>query len=1234
VQEFYDILYYYEKEIEKDPNNVRLIQAVADVYYSLKQYNKAITFYKRALELDSKNNSIRTLLALSYLNNHDLKSSQTLLEEVLKEDPDNADAIGGLGRIKASERQYPEAEKLFERALKLEPDHFTTQFYLAELLIEQKKYAEAQAILEKLVKRDPKATWVALALQRASLGPFFDKVEDLVKKGDEKEALALLKDKLASDPKHLEIYLRLSQLYSQMQLYPEAADILNQGLKIFPKEQSLLIALGFVHLEKGDLNQAKNLFGEILKENENDPEALTGMGRYEELNHNAEAAITWYNKALKVDSNNLTALTRLAKLSSDAGNYKKALLLYKKVYKLQPKAPWINLAIEDAKNGRLLDEIKKSLNENDTKRAEFLWQHLLIEAPIAPYYLRLGLFYHSTKKYEKAIETYQKGLKIDPKSSELYAALGLAYLSKKEYKQANLAFKKSIKLDAKNPDALAGLGYVAMIDEKYDQAEKLMKQALALDPDRIAALSAIGELYMREKRYPEAQKAFEKLLMLRPKEKWIKLSLDDAKNGTTIDRIKELIKTESYAEAVQEYQNLLKTSPDNPRYYVGLGQMYMRLRDYEKSVEVNQEGLQKNPEENELRVALGYAYFFKKDLGNARSTLIKAIEIDPKDPEALAGLGHVYDLDGNYVDAETYFNKALAIDPKNGSALSFYSNLLMKQKRYAEAQEIYSRLFFIYPEALWVQRAWQDAVDGSVRDVANTLSDKEEFELALPLYQQLVCNAPEDASRYLALGQTYVNLERYSRGMEVFRQGLMEDPEAWYLWREIGFTYILLEDFDAAEMIFTCLLEMDPDDADAWTGLGRIQALNGSYCLAEEYYSTALQIDESRVLTLSFLAELRFDEQFNFSMLNLYDEIDTIVMKEKGQFCQPRPKWLRRNYNRAKNLTYVTLGLRGEYHEERQWDPTVHHWSALYQVYGGRALINYPINDQLTLWGSGGYQIYSLRDLLNRENFYSFDVMRFNVGTKWVFSPCWFLEARLGITSYSPYQYGTFKMYHGNVAEPTLLFTYHNPIEKLTFGFTSNSDLVARHFQNNRAKLVPYYYLTAVYERKVMKRGWVGVEGDVISYSDFESNNSQKVAGWFQWRPPFYFNHILFRYYVKCQTFAKNIPDYYTYKPQIINQLQMTLEKNWRVCWADTFYTSLSYSHGWQNTRTRFPQIIVVDPTVANPPYVWDNRQFDTVVGNIIYKYDQLQCTLSGDYYRDTEKYTMWTVTGELIWRF
>jgi tetratricopeptide (TPR) repeat protein len=830
------------------------------------------------------------------------------------------------------------------------------------------------------------------------------------------------------------------------------------------------------------------------------------------------------------------------------------------------------------------------------------------------------------KQYEKAVDVFQKGLKIDPNYADLYSELGLAYLSEKKPAEAKSAFKAAVKIDPRHADAIAGLGAVAILNQQYNLANKLIATSLALDSDDIVALSALGNLRMIEKNYPEAVKAYQQLMTLQPNEKWIKLLYENAKNGPELDEIKQLIENEQFSEAARRYGDLIALYPENPYYYSGQGLMYLRLKQYSNAIDTFIKGLKSSPDENELLVSLGYGYLLNKDLEQAKTVLSQALERDKKDAEAIAGLGRVYALEDDDYEAEILYRQALAINPTNESALSFYSALLLKQKRYGDALEILTQLKQRMPNAQWVQRAIQDAEDGPMMDQARYFANCEDFETAIILYWQLVENSPEDPARYQNLGQMYANLYLYYDAICIYEQGLMFDPDALYLWRSIAFAYIQLADYNTATDILMYVLSEDNQDAEAWAGLGRIEALHGSPCCAESYYETALSIDVKNMTAIAYLADLRREQQYNFTGLELYATLMGI---------DSDPKWVEVGYRSFLDLTCPTLNVVGAYHQEIEWDPTVDRWSAQYEVYGVSALLNYPISDYLTLWGRCEDEFYILRDLLSHQTIYSFDVQRVAIGGRWIYSPCFYIDTKAGICDFSGYSNcTTFRLQKGSIAESALTFTYHQPREKATLNFSEDADLIARHFQTNLAKLVGRYIISGTYEREIAKRTIIGLEGDLYWYRDYVHNRSERASGVLQWRPPWHPENIVFKYFTKYQSFAKNIPDYYTYKFQVVNLLQMTLEKSWRVCWADYLYTSLTYGHGWQDTRTRFPEIIVLNPVTNQPALVWDDRQYDILTANLIYRCDQLQLSLSGDFYQDTEKYTMWSLIAGARWRF
>lgn len=1215
---------------QKAPESEEVYLDLGLILTKLKRYQNAIQAYNRGLEENPKSSQLLVNLGLIYLKMNDTAQSRFYINQALRNDPLNADALAALGKIAYNEGKKADAEKLYAEALSINPRNMLALSYLASFYLSEREFDKASEIFRKIMKIDPQALWAHYGLKEAEVQPILEKGE----KSGISASVSIYQQLIDEYPNQPEAYILLAQASIKMKRPQDAIAVLKKGLQILPQSTELKNALGFAYFAQGNLDLGRKIFMDVLQSDPENAESMSGLGRYEELSGDKKEAITWYKKALASNPLNFTAGTLLAKVLYDMGRYEESETLYLEMAKLQPKARWLKAAALDAKHGRLLFEIEKQEKEKNYAEAGVLLQQLLREEPqFGDYYLRAALFYHQEKAYQKSIDIYLRGIKVDPDYAELYAGLGLVYLSIKEPGEAKQAFEHTLKLDPRNADALAGLGVVAMIEGDYSDAEDLIQTALYIDPERTAALSALGDLMMKEKRYREAQAAYQRLLELE-NEKWVRLALDDAIYGNELDQIQVLIEEKNYSAAADGYRQLLSRSPNNAKFYYGLGQMLMRLKEYGQSISVNLEGLAKNPDDEELRVALGYAYFFSDHHEEARGALMTALQLDEKNPEALAGLGRVNALEEDASEAENLYVKALYIDPKNLSALTFYSNLLMKQKRYDEAQAIFARVLEILPDAEWVKWAWQDAVDGPITDVANRLANQEEFELAAGLYRQLINSSPDDPSRYLALGQMYVDLQCYCRGLEVFYRGLEIDPEAPYLWRAIALTYIQLEYYCQAQCIYAYLLHGDPDDAESWAGLGRIQALNGTYTAAENYYDYALTLSPKNLTALSFYGDLKQDERLFFSSLWAWKWIYQLAQAERCEYGDPIPKWVRRGYNNALNLTRPVLTLGGWYHEEDQWDPLKHRWSAEYIVYGARALINYPVCDCFSVQGSLIDQVYTLKDLLTHKRLYSFDVQRLHVGAEIVFNPCFYAFGRIGFSRYSPYHRSTFICQTHTLTEPSLTFVYHTPIQKATLGVLTDSDLVARNFNTNHAKLVGYNIIAGTYERKIMRRGWAGIEANATWYRDYVNNKSQRVLGWFQWRPPCYSENILFRYFAKYQTFSKNIPDYYTYKPQIVNQLQVTLEKNWRIPCSDRFYTSLSYGHGWQNTRTRFPNIIVINPAVVNPPFVWDNRQFDIVFGSIIYKYNCLQMTLAGDYYRDSEKYTIGTIGLDVSWRF
>lgn len=118
----------------------------------------------------------------------------------------------------------------------------------------------------------------------------------------------------------------------------------------------------------------------------------------------------------------------------DQGDYKDAIKLFEEAHKLDPDK--IDYPYEIAYSYMQLKEYKTAINI-----VEKLTEHKDVEDVI---YELLGNAYDYLGKPEKAISTYESGLKKFPNSGRLYLELGVMQKAKKDYDKAVNYFEKGI----------------------------------------------------------------------------------------------------------------------------------------------------------------------------------------------------------------------------------------------------------------------------------------------------------------------------------------------------------------------------------------------------------------------------------------------------------------------------------------------------------------------------------------------------------------------------------------------------------------------------------------------------------------------------------------------------------------------------------------------------------------------------------------------------------------------
>jgi len=87
-------------------------------------------------------------------------------------------------------------------------------------------------------------------------------------------------------------------------------------------------------------------------------------------------------------------------------------------------------------------------------------------------HVKQGIEYTNQQKYDKAVESFLKAIKKNPKNPEGYYGLGGMYNYKKMYPDAEQAFKTVITLDPTHYNAHYSLGYTYELMGRKDESEK------------------------------------------------------------------------------------------------------------------------------------------------------------------------------------------------------------------------------------------------------------------------------------------------------------------------------------------------------------------------------------------------------------------------------------------------------------------------------------------------------------------------------------------------------------------------------------------------------------------------------------------------------------------------------------------------------------------------------------------------------------------------------------------
>ena len=207
------------------------------------------------------------------------------------------------------------------------------------------------------------------------------------------------------------------------------------------------------------------------------------------------------------------------------------------------------------------------------------------------------------KRYDEAIECFDKAILLNPNHLEARFNKGTTLLHLKRYPKAIEAFNEALKLDPDYQQAWTNRGLAFGELGEYENEIKCYDSALDRNPCNIEALNNKGLALANLKQYKEALGYFENVIDINPN--YIKSIYN---KGLVLQT------TKNYGDAKECYNKVLELSPRMPEAYGNRGILFLEINDYDKA------------EEDLTKAKVLFAEIGKEDCARVAAEQIQAVK--------------------------------------------------------------------------------------------------------------------------------------------------------------------------------------------------------------------------------------------------------------------------------------------------------------------------------------------------------------------------------------------------------------------------------------------------------------------------------------------------------------------------------------------------------------------------------------------------------------------------------
>jgi tetratricopeptide (TPR) repeat protein len=518
----------YLKILQIRPEWALIHQSLGVVYHLQSRYPEAIATFERALALDPKLWGSRLFLGMDYYRTNQFSKAIPELQEAIKLNPQLAEAEARfwLGSSHLALEQFQEAIEQFRRLVELKPGDLEALYNLAQT------YSRFSSSLFKSIGEIDPESAEAHRLQ----AEWFESQDKLDNATEEYARVGALR------PDSEGIHLAIGNIYLRQNKAEKAAEEFENELRIVPNDSTLREHLDTARQKLFQLTEPQSEQGSrglsvkdpsvisasttVRPDTSASPRSL-GIEKFRSRQFGE--ATEFLEKALVSNPQDQQARLYLARCFLATENFHRSI----ETLQTAPKALGQDL--------ESLYWLGKTYHE---LAALTLQKMIDINPSSYRVHQMSGELAEEKMEYSRALDSYQRTLKLSPDLAGIRFAIGNVYWKMQQLDEALVWLNEEL---ARNPyHALANykVGNIYMTKANPDAAIPYLEKAIQANPGMLVAQQDLGKAYMSKEQYQEAIARFNTVAARDPEDEGIHYLLSGAykKSGRLQEASAELKK--------------------------------------------------------------------------------------------------------------------------------------------------------------------------------------------------------------------------------------------------------------------------------------------------------------------------------------------------------------------------------------------------------------------------------------------------------------------------------------------------------------------------------------------------------------------------------------------------------------------------------------------------------------------------------------------------------------------